>query len=608
MERDESKRALRLALSHRQKARVLQEQCERAGAEGSMPLSRQSALRRLYTEQLALAESTIARLREAQRQQIADLSRGIRKAQIEEARLSKQASSGEIAPAKANEIHRRLVREADALEARIAECRAVIAADAPEELGGFIDLPMEGYLKPGTARPARPAGRAKVLATLFSIAIALTVFVPWVSYESRPYSLYRLGAVLTQEGIGPDLAPPVVGRVWVLYMLLPLVAVPFAVRRGRRGTGWGLVLVGALIVAGGLAPPLIVGAADASAPESLGGMLGAFRIGALAYCAGGLAFIIAGARRFSPRFTSLRASTQGALAFGAAVAAILVLSVLILAVAPGRIALQFDAELDASGETVRIRCTNRGHKEVGLCVPWPEEGQAPGQWPGGRRSVYGLEVHVRERGKDAFQLFPSTEGLWAAQGVPIRGSGRVAILGGATREIVFDLQGVAAAGADAEAIRLVLVRGDGRAVDSFETPVEQAAAPAAPTPAPTGLPRPSAPAAPSSGAAVAAPGAPQPVPRQSAPEPPPAPEEPRRPALTVRFAGSVGDKVAFTIAYSATGERERVFLKPGDAIAAGWRLDSVDALTGAATLRHPGSGRTVRLLRGATESLPLSDE
>lgn len=562
----------RLALSHREKARALRDQADRARDEGAVDEAHYAAVNRLYSEQQALAESAVARLRGEQRGRIEDLEAQIRELELDQARLLRRAAAREIKPERANEGNQRLARRAQELNDEIAERRRLIEADSPEAVGGFLDLPLNEYLRPSGEKPPKPTPVDLILAFLLPLAASLATFLPWIAYEGRTFSLLHLDKLYLefQSSLPAGLIP----KLWIAYVLVPLLAFPLAAVRHPRRVGWGLMTVGSLMMFSGLLQPMLTVVGYPQAPTLLE-LLATIRMGAVVYCGGGLALLILGVRRFRPAAVPLRTSLWRAARLSAAIAAVLVACIVVFAFMPKGVAMRLTADApDPATGTVWITCTNTGGVPVTILVPRPEEGVSrnSGLTP---NATYGFIVEVREKGRTSFQLFPATEGLWRSQGMPFQGAGRTTVEPGSRAAIGFQAPRIKERGADPEAVRIIVMHGRDERVFTYDVP------PYTPPP-----PQPAANA---------------PKPAQPAVEPPavPIPEiPPTSPGITIRYKGGVEDRVSIGITEQGSDAESSKSVRLDDEIIPGWRLESIHRSPKAIVIRNTRTGNTITIERG----------
>ena len=102
-------------------------------------------------------------------------------------KLLEEASAGRVVPEKVNEQNRDLTQMIKGFEERLATARAIVKAEAADDLGGFEALPIEAYEKklvpPKAPEAKKPAWRvtrgmsATIIGVLVLIALAAYIFV-----------------------------------------------------------------------------------------------------------------------------------------------------------------------------------------------------------------------------------------------------------------------------------------------------------------------------------------------------------------------------------------------------------------------------------------------
>jgi hypothetical protein len=140
------KRAFILALSHREKARGLVAEAEQAAAAGALDPERHAALRDFYAKHLGDAEARLARLQDRERRKLGSLEHQLRATINDQARLVDRAVAGKVTPEKANALNRQYQQEIAGLESAIEATESLLNATHSQDLGGFVDLPLEEYI------------------------------------------------------------------------------------------------------------------------------------------------------------------------------------------------------------------------------------------------------------------------------------------------------------------------------------------------------------------------------------------------------------------------------------------------------------------------------
>ena len=591
---------LRLAHSHREKAQALLEDCARTLAEGSIDAERHAELVAGYRKELAQAESMLERFRDLERVRMVSLQTELRSVQAKQARLPEEVSAGKLTAAHANDRNRDLAERIAQLETRVREARTRIDARTAEALGGFIDLPFERYAvemaaasrttpKSGSA-PEMPAKRWEMVTILAAcFAACFAVFMPWAERGGEALSLFNTGLPLPHAA-----ASGAVSHAWVLYLVLPWLALPVLLRVRGVAKGWGILICGLLLLAGAVYPAAIFGTSRMHEGDVLQ-LLAAFRAGEALYGASALLLIVLGSLRVSPWRDTLGHSVaaSGVLAGGVALVFLAGLALAYFLPATGEV--RFDASFEGTARVrIAVHCLNEGESNVALVVPWPDSG--PDAAEGFRAATtYGVHVYVRERGADAFRLLPASRLPWSVPGLPVIEGDFMEVERGMRQDLVLDLRQLSSVGADATSIRLEFVRGDGALAGSFESDTSGRYL----SPPPESREPVQVPAPPSTPAARATES-----PAQAAPpvtETPPVaetPTGPTAPAITVEYTGAMGDKIAVRVTGPEPGASKTRLLSVGDEVAPGWYLDAVESTPHGAAIRLESGDKNIVLLRG----------
>jgi hypothetical protein len=587
----------RLALSHREKVRALTAHCDRDLADGTIDQARCDALRGFYTGQAALAEAAVARLRDKQRKAVADLERQLMELQMDQARLARSVAEKKRTPEQANEANRELMHRAQAINGEIAERRGLIDATATEDLGGFIDLPLDRYTRQsGPPTPPLPTAD-RILAFTIPFVACASVFLPWLAIGERAATLLHIGDLLASPEAG-QAAPGVLFRfLWVLLVFLPLAALPIAASRNRHGAGWGLLALGIALMAGAAAPALGV-ARHAPELKTLDQLIGALRAGTAGYGGTGVVLIILGARRLISPDASLRTRLRGALILATAIAVMFIVGRLVLSLVPSGASAEFKVRLtDPDRGVVLVTGHNNGQRPLTVRVPWPEQGPTDAERRDAAHS-YGIQVYVREQGRDTFQLLPFTVDAWRSRGAKIWENETVTAGAGMSRQLEMDARVLKKNARDAEAFRIDVTRADGTVVATFDAPFPEnfaSPAPARPQRPPTVTP-------------TVPEIQPPPVPEPAETEPetvgPPKPSV-AKPVTTVQYSGKMGEKVAVKVRYPSGQPAKKGLLVLGDEVTGGWTLEAITRDPDAITLKQSAGGRTLTIPLGEEKPLPL---
>lgn len=459
--------ALRVALSHCQKLRLVTAECDRARAAGDLSEAQHRTLVSNYHEQIHLAEASVAKVRTEIKREIARLGSAEKKVRARQHRLVQKAGRGRVSAKRANELNRKLLERADEFDAAIAEYQALAAARKADDVGGFVDLPLDSYRTKTPAVTPAVSPAARWVALIAMVLTAVMVFLPWFRLEDGSYPLFRLALLLDRQGVLPTL-PAVLGFTLSLpFLLLPLAAVPFARRRQDRRSGWGILVVGILVLAAGVIPVTVIGAPRFDS-ATLTEIVQLFHWGSFGYCLGGLTLILLGARRVNPPGQPLAASVRGAVAVGTIVAAVGLPVAMLVLFAPRPFTIGLDGRIETTGEDrLVITCDNHGGEPVYVHVPWRDGRPAAAPGESVSRTI-GLTLHVRERGTDMSRLLPRSDGYWQYRSGPVPESGVVTIEPGLSADLAITLDAVRELSPRAESFEVRITRADGKLIKTYE--------------------------------------------------------------------------------------------------------------------------------------------
>lgn len=573
---------LRLALSHRAKAREGLAQCKRDVDAGILEKAAYDLQIIELEHELARAEATVRKLRDAERASMVRLESNLRLLREEQEDLPEAVRRGVISASGANDANRSLRRRIAVLEEGIGAAKTRLTAEHPEELGGRVELPFEKYQGEVPYVP-RPVGAAEwAIALVLSVVAAASLFLPWIHVENGDYSLVGLSRASGEIGSGLG----AFRLLWLPLALLPFASLPIVALRRKGLVGWGLLVLGVLVAAAGLLPGPLVnrGSLFGLTPGELGRL---FRLGSLLYCAAGLAFIVMGGLRVGNARIALRKRLAAGLLFGGIMAAAVLGVMGLIYLSGGGSQVSFEASLALPGQdTIRVVCRCTGAQSADVYTSWSNRKTSTG-------SVHeaGMDVYVRERGQTAFRLVPNTEAAWTTAGTQGEGEGSFRVLPGSTLELTLDLRRLTALGTDAEAVRLEFYD-RARVLEPFEAklggaylspPAETAAKPAEQGPS-LAAKRPST-----------EPPPPTPV---SATVPPPPPSPP----LLVSFVGTLGEKAILKVVRGGATE-ERVVAAAGESIDKDWSVAKIERAPSAVTLTNSSQNADRVILRGETIDL-----
>ncbi len=150
--------------------------------------------------------------------------------------------------------------------------------------------------------------------------------------------------------------------------------------------------------------------------------------------------------------------------FFAGVFVALLLMFLILRQGPSARDLKADFQ-QVDPATVTIVVTNSGSQQAELYVPAPEGGAAAADGAG-----FGLQVFVREQGRDSFSLLPASDECWANNGLPILGA-PLTLIPNIPVQVTLDLSRLPQLVNQPDAAKVALVSPRGAVMQAEEFPV-----------------------------------------------------------------------------------------------------------------------------------------
>ncbi|MDZ4857858.1 MAG: hypothetical protein SGI88_02665 [Candidatus Hydrogenedentes bacterium] len=577
---NDPKLPLRLAFSHREKADAAIRQCDRAFTQKSIDQQNHTAQRAAFVHERRVAQRTIERLTGIERARVEVLEAQRRAVLEEQVHLPERVAAHKLAAADANDANRRLTQRLAELEIQLATGKALAGARTAEELGGFIDLPITGYppAESGamdvTLRRREPNhARDWYAALAFAIFAGAAVFLPWMSKDGVTTSLATGGNELSRLATAADLPGSLARYAWIILAFLPFVGVIAAAGRRVTAVGWTFLLLGLIMLAAVTFPGLMLGARSAG-PANVLQLMESFRVGAVIYSACALGFIVLGAYRVSPPGDSLKHAISVSLALLAAVGGVGLLAALALMGVQSMPEVSFTATLDeATRDRIAFTIHNDGRDSIACFFPMPSNGL--GASPAGRLRTFGLRLSIQETTASEFRESPPAPFVWRLAQGPSPQDEAVTIAPGTDLTGYLDVRELAVLGVEAGAARIELVRSDGSPIEHVDIPLSETylSTPGAvrdPIMVPAPPPRPS----------VSAPG--QAQPRQETV----IPETPAAPAIHVEYTGSIGGKAVIRV-YSADGVViDEHVVGPGDVVADGWQVVSVDRQPAAVQLKR----------------------
>jgi hypothetical protein len=584
---------LRLALSHREKTVAMLSEIDAAFSRGGLDESQFLARQKLCRQEQSLANAAIDRLRKRAQAHAETLRVELSTCRHEQAHLPDHVSAGKISPQLANNRNRELTERIGALRAELREVDARAMAESAEDLGGFVDLPLEEYPRriqaasgsmPGEVAAEVSYPKRWELATVLvaGCVCVLAVFLPWVIRGGEVESLFRVGLDLSTDG-----ANPFARLAWVAYVLIPWLGVVVLLRIRGIALGWSLLGVGLLMLAGALLPVALAGA-DRVHSEDLRQLWGALHSGPILYAIGAILLIVVGALRVSPWDDSLVHALTTSLVLVGTVAAVAGIAALFLFFGPQPGSVRFEVtRYEDSVDVVRVICRNGSRDTIRLAIPWPDDGAD--SFDSGETPDFGAQLEARESHTGAFRALPYSQEPWELLDSPSLEIPVVEVRPGSHLELRLDLKEISVMGADAEAIQLTFTRRNGTAVSRYEIPLpSRYLSPAAEARNPLDVPKPV-----TSEGVAENPTLPAPI-EDSEPEP--------MPQIVSRggfaFTGIVGGKAAIE-AWDASGvSTGSRLIQSGDAIGEGWYLESLSASPAAIVVHHDPTGTQAVVSRG----------
>ncbi len=459
---------LRLALSHREKARALSQAGQEAHQKGRIDGPRFRTLQEFYANHYRRAEEKLRYLRGEHARRAEKIRAEIQETARMQMELGDRVNEREMTIDRANTLSRQYGVRLAELRAAYAEEQRRAQIDNVDELGGLIDLPLDQYdAEPAVEAPAPVAvgtSWVRIVATALALLASLSVFLPW---QARPGEARTLGGVLGAWLEGRAVGSPgaVATALLVVYLAAPLVAAVFAwlesPRRGGRGMATAGVAVAVLALLG-------IAAAAAVTDDRPGAGLAAVRIGAPAYLVAGIALAVLGIRRTRRADEPAEGRSHRG---GMAVAALAVVALGVwvfygLRFSESSVTVEIGAP-DADTGVVEALVANAGPSTVRVYLPWPE-GTPESPLVESRRDAVGALVYLREAGVDEFRAYPASEPAWEMRGALGTDETALEMPAGESRVVRFHPQRLRSEGIEPEMARVVFTDGRGRELGSFQ--------------------------------------------------------------------------------------------------------------------------------------------
>jgi hypothetical protein len=309
----------------------------------------------------------------------------------------------------------------------------------------------------------------------------------------------------------------------------------------------------------------------------------------MVYTASGIGFIVLGALRVNPLTDTLRQAFAVSLVFaGVALTIVLaIMAVLFWLPGTGRVAF-FAAVQQPAQDSIVVTCRNNSTGTAAIYLPWPDvvENRRP---RGGTDN--GVDVYVRENGREEFRLLPNTRAAWSLPGGLVLDNSPLFLTPGMTAQYILDLRELMTSVANADMVRLTFSRGNGHSPGTFDAALPKHNLP----------PRPAkARARPSSGQSISAP-KPSPI--------TPAQQQTARSArlpvtrTTITFTGMLGEKAILRIETGSENAADRQAVDLGATVVDGWVLETIQQAPSAVVLRNEAVNARITVNRGKSADL-----
>lgn len=145
MPTDDPLDAFRLALSYQEKVAGDLDNWENISESQKLDATRYDQVKSTYVVHLKKITRIVDRLRGYARAELEPLEKSLKKELRSQRKLGDRVAKGDLKPKKANEANRVLAERIADLEGRLEVVRPIALAETTEELGGFIDCPLEEY-------------------------------------------------------------------------------------------------------------------------------------------------------------------------------------------------------------------------------------------------------------------------------------------------------------------------------------------------------------------------------------------------------------------------------------------------------------------------------
>lgn len=174
MDSEDATYRLRVALSYQQHAGTLLANARSAFENSALDSERFDSLRGFYEGHLTRASRLLDSLRAAEMRRLTGIERELNQERDRKLQLSERAARGKVSAMDANEKSREHEQRIQELAKVAGAARRALAAEAPTDLGGYVELPLDEYAKRLSLKAARP-GRGPGASFAVGLGVALTL-------------------------------------------------------------------------------------------------------------------------------------------------------------------------------------------------------------------------------------------------------------------------------------------------------------------------------------------------------------------------------------------------------------------------------------------------
>lgn len=452
------KRALTLALSHREKAERLLHQLTQDFDHQEISESDYAPMAKMCREHIQDAQRHIERARASTKDAFNRTNTKLERLRHKQRTLHEASATGKLSPDKANQRNRGFLARLAELQAEQQQLHHLLEARRSLELDGFVDLPLDHYTRENKAPEGIRGWASLTLEAIVPFFVALTVFLPWVNIASsgQSISLYAMAVELALLPKTFALNSP--AYYWTFFFVLPLVALPFIAMSNNRLAGLGICSVGLAAV---VLTPLVLFTPLLFSPDLLPSSPLEIHIGAYAYLLGGVILTIAGLLRYRVPRGSTRISRMHIVA---PATLLLILSggfawSLLVEQAP-RMTLDAKMVTIDSQLNIAITCCNQDTQSVQLYLPWPDGLTEAARETFGE-DTFGLRLLAHSSSRGDYRLLPATMLDWRLTDREIPEIGASTLVSGQCMTVNVGLSDLSELVSDTDGLRIELTSPSG---------------------------------------------------------------------------------------------------------------------------------------------------